>query len=332
MPLRFFILVFLIYCCRPCAAQLRVDGVLDAEKRFCNPGIVGKSRSRGVEIRYTRLPGAPLQYKSGEGYTPKAIEGVEQLSFKLKLPLVNRPDWKVLLGFSHQPETIFFDASQETATQSIFNDMHDARLKRSGIGLYVVKVVDENEYLGFTAKLNQSGDFDQLINFGREYRAVNINIARAFKESEDFEWGYGIAFSSNFRRTLALPFIIYNRNFNEDWGIESIFPGYVNVRRNITSKTILLGGYQFNSRNYAINHDRQPTNGPVDYHLNHSEIQFGFTLEQQIVPWVWFDVQAGYQYNFATRLEAQTEEFSSFQVHPGHTPYFGLSFFLSPPR
>ena len=327
-----FILLLTLYCCCPCTAQLSVDNAVEAEKRFCSPGILGKSRSRGFEIKYTRLPGSPLNYESGTGYTPHAIEGVEQLSFKLKIPLVNRDDWKVLLGFVHQPETIFFDASQAGAPNSIFNDVHAAQLKRSGIGLYAIKVIDQDEYWGITAKLNQSGDFDQLINFDRKYRGVHVNVARAFKVSEDFEWGYGVALSSNFRRTLALPFIIYNRNFNADWGVEALFPGYVNMRHNINNKTILLGGYQFNSRNYALDNDHQFSDSPVDYHLNHSELQFGLTIERQIIPWVWFDVQAGYQYNFATRLEAQADEFSSFRVRPGHTPYLGLSFFLSPPR
>lgn len=332
MPLRFLFFVCINALCWPCTAQLNVDEVLQVERRFCTPGIMGKSRSRGVEIRYSRLPRAPLHYLSGKGYTPETIEGIKQLSYKIKLPLVNQPDWKVLLGFAYQPETVIFDSSQEEAPESIFHDMHATGLKRSSIGLYAIKVVDDNEYFGFTAKLSQSGDFDQLIHFGGEYRAINLNLARAFKVSEDFEWGYGIAFSSNFRRTLALPFIIYNRNFSKAWGIEALFPGYINLRHNIGTKTILLGGYQFNSRNYAISKDQHASDAPVHYHLNHSEIQFGFTLEQEIVPWVWFDVQAGYQFNFDTRLEAQVTEFSSYRVRPGHSPYFSLSVFISPPR
>ena len=89
--------------------------------------------------------------------------------------------------------------------------------------------------------------------------------------------------------------------------------------------------YKFNSNSYSVDGGSAGTSNESIYHFDHSEIRFGVSLERQLVPWIWANVKAGFQYNFATQLESQNVELSSFTVKPPHTPYFSVGIFVSPP-
>ena len=328
-------LIFLLITCFAFEgkAQLQsIQGVSTHKKAVCTPGIINKSRSRGLEISYTYLGGGAFREGTQPGVVPEGIDHIRSLNFKLKLPLINRPDFKFLLGFSHQPETVFFDRPSLEKANAVFSNLHAAQLKSSGIGLYAIRPINTEKYTALRLKVNYNGDYDQLINFDRRYRNINASWAMGYKKHDDFEWGFGINFSSDFRRTLAIPFIIYNRNFNDHWGIETVFPGYVDLRYNVDAKTILLGGYKFNGSSYSVDGGSVGTNNGAIYHFDHNEIQFGLSLERQLVPWVWANVKAGFQYNMRTQLASQSAEFSSFEVRPPHTPYFSIGIFVSPPN
>jgi len=342
----FGLLIFVFMCGELCAQLHFSEGISTSkELGMCAPGINNKSRSRGFDFSYTYINGGDFRDAALDSYTPKSLESLSRLHFKLKAPLINRPNFKLLLGFSHEKEAFTFAFASPSSTfssgfsptsslpkvSSVFNDVHSKQMTSSGVGLYAVKPIDASRYTALRLKVAYNGDYDQLINFESRYRSISGTWAYVYKKHEDFEWGFGVSFNSNFRRSLALPFILYNRNFNEKWGIESVFPAMIQVRRNLNNKTILLGGYTFNSRNYSVDKDNGPGNNPAIYHLNHSELQFGLSLERQIAPWIWLNTKAGFQYNFNTRLEATNPEFNSYQVKPPHTPYFSVGIFLSPP-
>lgn len=328
----FGLLIFVFLCGELCAQLHFSEGISTSkELGMCAPGIINKSRSRGLDFSYTYINGGDFRDIAIDGFTPESIESLTRLNFKLKAPLINRPDFKLLLGFSHEAETFTFTGPNLLEPSSVFKEVHSERMNTSGIGLYAVKPIDASRYTALRLKVSYNGDYDQLINFENRYRAISGTWAYVYKKHEDFEWGFGLSLNSNFRRTLALPFLIYNRNFNENWGVESVFPAVIQVRRNLNKKTILMGGYTFNSRNFSIDKDDSQGNNPAIYHLNHSELQFGLSLERKIAPWVWMNTKAGFQYNFDTRLEATNPEFNSYRVKPPHTPYFSLGIFLSPP-
>jgi hypothetical protein len=54
-------------------------------------------------------------------------------------------------------------------------------------------------------------------------------------------------------------------------------------------------------------------------------------LEQEIRPWVWFNAEVGFQYNFSTDFEVPANEIQSVMVEPDHTPYFKVGLFICPP-
>ena len=141
------------------------------------------------------------------------------------------------------------------------------------------------------------------------------------------EWGLGLNFTNSFRSTIVLPFVLYNKNFNEKFGVEIVLPVLILGRWNIKEGTLLIFGAEYSSRSYAIDVPNQT--GSINYDMNHSEIRFPLRLEQKIRSWVWVGGQIGYQYNFSTDFDATAD--SAFKVEPKSSPYFKIGLFISPP-
>lgn len=325
--------------CILCPCKVRAQAVADLPRNgssptLCDPGVDNKSRGRGFEISYHYFGGGPVNGSSDlGGVLPRELDYVQRLNVKLKIPLLNKPGFKLLLGYDYQPETYAFGNSQLLSKESSYFSTIDTRtLNSNGFGVYFLKPIDDRTYVGGRLKMRLNGDYTGWVNFDQRYAAYNATFLYGVKKSDDFEWGIGAALSHNFRRTLALPFIMYNRNFSDKWGLEAVFPAQIQGRYNLDRSTILLFGYEFNSNSYSVDMPgRTPEEVSSIYHFNHSEIQTGISLERRVAPWIWLNAKVGYQWNFNTRLEATQSGQTSFELRPGNAPYLKLGFFLSPP-
>ena len=297
---------------------------------LCRPGIANKSRSRGLEISYTYLRGGEMETAEGQITPPLSeLQSLEALTFKVKIPVVIKDELKVLLGYSYMPETYRF-STIGSSYSDVFNRIDSYRLRSSTLALYATKPINEKYFAGIRMSTSFNGDYDKLVNTDSRYRAFNVTGLLGIKESDDLEWGLGLHYSKDFRRTRILPVLSYNRNFNEKWGLETVFPVVINGRYNINPSNILLFGTDFNSQSYAIDVD-QGFETPTHFHLNHAELRLMLRLEKQLTSWVWLNLEGGYQYNFNTRLVDKTLDKSNFKVDFENNVYFNIGVFLSPP-
>ncbi len=317
-----------------------ITGRKSCKTTFCSPGILNKSRSRGVDIAFNLYRGGAVRpEESFFSGTPGQLDVLEGIILKVKVPVINKPGLKVLAGFNYSPEEYEFSMIPVSNTFSIASpnfsdvvqDIHSRKLKHTGLGLYVLKPLDDRRYLAFRGQVAYNGDYTGLMKFDDRYGSYSATFAYGIKKSDDLEYGFGVGVNHNFRRTIALPFFLYNRNFNKRWGLEMVFPGYINGRYNFDSKTILLFGYEFQSRSYSLDIENRYTGAESVYHLNHSEFLLGASIERQIVPWVWVNLKAGFQINRPLEFEARTADALSYNVRPINAPYLRFGIFISPP-
>jgi len=307
---------------------------------LCSPGVLGSSRSRGIEFAYNSFGGAPVRPEEGEwsqqaGY----LESLQSIVVDFKAPLLLKPKLKIIFNYDHEPETYFFShvptinnfSALSPSFGDMFNDLHTRRLKNNGLGLIFLRPFDDQHYGVLRLKAGFRGDYNGWINFGQRYASYSLSALYGVKKSPNKEWGVGLNFTHNFNRTLAVPFFMYNRTFNEKWGLEAVFPAYVQGRFNIDKNTILLFGPEFESQSYSIDVENSFTQRESIYHFSHSELRTGFSLERQVVPWVWFNVKGGFQFNFQTQFDATAPGAASFTATPDNAFYLRLGFFISPP-
>jgi hypothetical protein len=305
---------------------------------YCSPGVRNRSQSRGVVIRRETQFGFDWDTQNSVAGGVQRVSRLEQFTFKFKVPLVNKESFKALLGYEWDTEKYFFNTPFKSNSEAptLFQLLHDRRLKANKLSAYVSKSWDEKFYTTARIRMSLNGDYQGLISFDNIYRTYSAAAAFGKKVSDDEEWAVGLTFSSNKARTIAIPFFMYNKTFNDRWGIQTALPGQAFIRHNRGRdlKNAFLLGAQFDSRYYAINtgNSREQIPGLDQFFLRNNGVRFQLQYEHSLVPWVWAFVQGGYYLPVATRFNRADDIALDLDTNPGGRPFFRFGVFLAPPR
>ena len=336
LPL-FFLLVFLKP--DPLTAQIKPDifpedigtpggGIV---RCFCKPGVRNKSRSKGIELSYiTRGSGEFEDQRNSLSKPFTEYKNWTKLEVDLKAPVINTEGFKFLVGYKYTAEN-FNIKRLGIDFPSAFQRLGDVSLKSGNISAIVTKPLNEKQYLAFRFRYSANGNYDGILSFDSRYAIYKGMAVFGVKKHHDFEWGVGLNFSKSFRRTNILPFLVYNKTFINDWGLEAAFPGYIYARYNLSAQTIFLFGTEYASDSYRLDVPESPVNDYLDYAFNHSELLFLARWEQQIAPWIWINMRVGYQLNFSSDFESKAIGTEGFLFDSTDTPFFEIGIFISPP-
>ena len=293
-------------------------------------GIDGKSRSKGVTFNFTRVGGGEIDSKDGDLSLPNTRRNpFDRVAFKMKFPIVIGEKFKLLGGYRYITEMYDFDFIGENQ-KGVFTALDRRRLKSTGLELVGNYTRKDYSFIVFRVKMTANGDYRGMLNYQNRYQIYSAQVGYTKQKNDTYEWGIGLNFTTSFRRTIALPFFILNKNFNDKWGIESVLPAYFSLRYNPGPNTILLLGPQYNSASYSFDVP-VGTDQSVPYNLNHSEFRFSLTVQQKIAWWLWLSGVVGYQNCFNTDFEYELgDEALDFQAEPVNTAYFRVGLFISP--
>ena len=309
-----------------------IGAINNGVKCYCKPGIKNKSRSRGLTLSYKRLTSGEFEPDTDNISAPlSTFNTFQSFQVGLKIPVINKPAFKVLLGYKYELES--YTVGQVGGDfNNIFTALDGKKLKHNSYSMYISKPIDEKQYLAFRLRAAYNGDYDKWVNFDSRYAIYNLLGTYGFKPSDDMEWGAGLIVTKRFKKdnVLALPFFFYNRNFNERWGLEAVLPVSIYMRNNINPKTILLMGAEYNGQSYSVDFENNgDPNTP--FSIDHSELMIQFSLEREIVPWIWINGKIGYQVNFSSDFRIQSSATDLFKVDPTNGVIFKVGLFLSPP-
>ena len=152
------------------------------------------------------------------------------------------------------------------------------------------------------------------------------------KPREELEYGFGISYSNGFGRVRILPFAVYNRTFNEKWGIETLLPVQIFGRYNASPETILLFGAEFTSRRYSIDMYDAIKELNNELQIRNAGINVVGSLERKLFSWIWLNAKAGYHIPFSTQIEDVASPAQSFTFRQGTFPFFKLGIFVTPDK
>lgn len=299
-------------------------------KCFCKPGVENKSRSRGLSITYGQTNSAGYV---ADGDTPtfsnplSTLSQLNQFELKLKIPVLLKERTKVLLSYKYYLESYNFE-SIGVDFPTAFEALDQQSLKSNDYGIILSHSLNEENYLIFRYKYGSNGNYTGWTNFNSQFAIHSVLGMYGIKKTDDFEWGIGFFFTKSFRQTSGLPFVLYNRNFNDKWGIEAMFPANVFLRHNISKKTLATIGFEYNSKSFRLAETDALTG--IDYAFNHAEIIPSINLERHLTSWIWANVRLGYQVNFSSEFLAKSDAGIDFQADPGSGWFFNVGVFISP--
>ena len=302
------------------------------EQSFVKPGIRNTTPGKGLSITYFLHPRYRLQTETNDETVRAQLERRERLDVKLKIPLWNRERTKFLLGLYHSFEK--YDFEMERSINTPFLDAIDGRrLKRSRMTAYYFRALNDKNYLAFRIGASYNGAYDKLINFDERYAVYRGAVILGIKRRVDRELALGVLVTKNFQRVLPLPVVIYNRTFNERWGLETAVPAQALIRRNFSETSMITMGYEYFSSAYSLDVYDRGLENPTDYVFKSSAIKFSTAYNQRLLTsWTWVRFEAGYALNFDSRFIEVGNIDNRVAAAPSNSFFISVSVFLSPPK
>ena len=244
-----------------------------------------------------------------------------------------------MLGLNYERQEFQFEQQSAIDQYSLYGNIQNKALSTIGTQLAIIRPVDDVHWYIFRTKGELNGDYssDELdIN---NYLKVSSELIYGWKRSPTFAWGVGVQLGYTFGRQSIYPVIVYNRTFNERWGVEALFPARVLVRRNLSPKSLLFGGYELVSTNYNLhlrNSFKTENNqaGVTSLELRQIDIKARLRLEHEIFSVLWVGVEGGYRYNYQFNSYDRSNNARDLVVTStlAGAPYVSLDLFLVPPR
>lgn len=297
---------------------------------ICTPGVINKSPGKGLLIEYKLTSGGNFTPDEvAVGINPSKVSSLSRLRLRLKIPIIIKPKTKFLLGVDHFKEQYQLNFIQPAFAQQL-NLIDGAALKSSRLTAYLLQSINEKNYIGIQARVAYNGNYSGLVKTDNYYRQIRFSAIWGIKKREDLEWGIGVVYSGNYTRKIALPFFIYNRTYNEHWGLEAAFPVSVLMRYNFNPRTLLLFGPEFSSAAYALRGETPLPNEA--YYFKHTALNFGAKLERELSPWVWMNIHAGLQINFDSEYQTVANSSELFEPDLITGAFLKIGLFLSPPN
>lgn len=298
---------------------------------FCKPGVVRKSKSKGVEIAWTPSLSRNVIPNDATNLSKSRLNRLDEFKFKFKIPIVNAESFKALLGFEHGWDIFRFDRIGDTRSD-FFAQLDGQKLKYNKFSAYFTKSFDHKYYAILRLRASYNGDYEGFVEIDRRYSNYSAMGLFGVKPREDLEYGFGISYSNGFGRVRVLPFAIYNRTFNKKWGLETLLPVQFFGRYNADPQTIILFGAEYTSRRYSIDIYDAAKELNDELRLRSAGINVVTSMERKLFSWVWLNAKAGYHLPFSTQIEDVIVPEDSFNFKQGAFPFFKLSIFITPDK
>ncbi|MDO7874897.1 DUF6268 family outer membrane beta-barrel protein [Hymenobacter sp. ASUV-10] len=339
----------------PPAAPLPADSAaggkrLNDKQIFANPSVLGMGPSKGLIVRYERMPRFRIDSKAQvvglANYDDARATKNARLSIKGYIPAWNRPHLKVIVGLSYEREE--FQFTPKPTEYELYNSIEDKGLKSTAAQIAIIRPVDDVHWYLARIKGELSGDYTYTEgSMGvNDYFRFSAEAIYGWKRSPNFSWGVGFQYGYTFGRLSLYPALIYNRTFNSHWGIEALAPARITMRYNSSDKSIFYAGYTVDGYNYIIklrdelerrNPDGSLVSGKTPLRtleLRETEVKFRGRWEHEILSFLWGAAEVGYRYNYAfdafDRTNADREKIIDSKF--AGAPYASLELFITPPR
>lgn len=313
------------------------------KQQFANPSVLGMGPSKGLIIRYERMPTFGVR-STGEvvGIADHSTEATKNARLTLKgyIPALNHPHLKVIIGLNYDREEFQFKTIPNN--YELLDNLENKGLKSTGAQLAIIRPVDGVHWYLARVKGELAGDYNSGDDLStNSYLRYSAEAFYGWKRSPRFSWGVGFQYGYTFGRLSFYPAIIYNRTFNDRWGVEALAPARVSLRYNASPRSLFYTGYSVDGLNYLIHlrtplvRQNQPDKLPLNtLELREIEVKFRLLWEHELLSFLWLGAEAGYRYNYAfdafDRTNGDRERIIRTKL--GLAPYASLELFAVPPR
>lgn len=277
---------------------------VEVVEELATPNVRGMNRGRGIVIGYERLPDFDINSESDDsriGNGSGKVRRHNKFNVRVMAPVMSKPDQTLLVGVTYQLEEFNFEGLTPTS-YPLYRYLEDKNLKSLGLQVAYLRSLDTRRFYLARVSGELNGDYTRDNINTSDYLKATLDLAYGWKRSPDFALGVGLQLGYTFGRQSVYPGILYNRTFNDKWGVESIFPANARLRYNFNEKTFLFGGYRLEGSSYDIFADETPLSQFGEIELRRTDIKGLLRLEREIYDFLWFGVEGGFRQYYRHRV------------------------------
>lgn len=324
-------------------------GSADESVKYCTQKVRFLSPTKLISVGYEWQAPFDMEftYKAGSGDRTLEKQSVTYFGGargQFNAPVISNNRFILNLGANYYESAFtikkqFDPGFQDGTVQAIRNSL-TMGLRTVGLNVTAFKPLDDKHFLILSAM----GDFSGNYGWGSLDTAIpkptyTFAALYGWKKSETFMWAIGATQTWRGGERLYVPLLLFNKTFNDKWGLEMLLPARAHLRYNFSPQSLLLGGFEIEGNSYRITKNdlsfTNPAGQPLDnLELRRSELKFRLMYEQKITGFIWLSVQAGwrmnYKFNFSEERGSERGKFV-FESKLGNPVYAGISLNLVSP-
>jgi len=307
----------------------------DAEgvKRYCTQKVLNQVPQRIISIGYEYHGGFSLPgIKMGAllpAFQNFQVNQVSAIRAQANIPVIstNKLIWQLGANYWSSNYSIENTGSNEFASRLNNNSMTSV-----GINTTIFKPLNEKKFLIFQASADFNSVSQQFISTNGKALTISGSAIYGWKTSEKNMVGLGLSRTYRAGQILHVPVLLWNKTFNDRWGMELLLPARGHLRYNFSTSNILQLGFELEGNQFMMNLPNSP-NGSV--FIQRGELKPRIIWDKKISGFIWLSAQAGLRYNW--RFDVMNEYNGKnniqryFSSNLGNPLYFNISLnFVSP--
>ncbi|WP_375559352.1 DUF6268 family outer membrane beta-barrel protein [Bernardetia sp. OM2101] len=329
--------------------EFSMDGFEEADdtviKKYCNNKITNLNPTTLIGLSYDFMFGAELESTnpddSDSTFSYKSPISLNHgVRLDANIPLVSKSNIIFNATFSYWESRYNFNENDVNQNDPLARSLSNNDLRTATLGILAFKPLDEKHFLIFQAATSLNGNYsigtydagEVEPDFGKmKYTA---SLLYGWKKSDNQNIAVGITRTYRGGRLLHIPIFLWNKTFNDKWGMELLLPARGGLRYNFSAKSSLNFGYELEGQSYLLQNspgnDLFATN---NYELSKSEIRGRIMLNQALSSFIRLNIQAGvapaYRFDLADDASSDANDVSLGSL--GLPMYFRIGLnFVSP--
>lgn len=174
----------------------------------------------------------------------------------------------------------------------LYSPLERRGLHSIGVNSTLFKPLNQKNVLVLQASLDGNALVQQGTSPDSKALTFSATAIYGWKKSDSLMWGLGLSRTYRMGRLIHVPVLLYNRTFNDRWGVELLLPARGLVRRNFNPKTLATLGFELEGNQYAV----YSKTGPTTF-LQRGEIKPRLNIERNLTGFWWIALQAGVRAN-----------------------------------
>ena len=265
-------------------------------RRYATQKVLNQSPTKIVSIGYEHHAGFSMpkvpQDVSGMSASDYTVSRLSAIRAQVNLPVISNDKFIWQLGANYWGSYFMF---KEKTVSRFESALQNNGLHTMGLQTTFFKPLDEKHWLVIQATTDFNGSFRKFSDISSRSLTISATAIYGWKYSDRNMMGVGVARTYRAGSVLYVPVLLWNKTFNDRYGMELLLPARGYLRRNFSTTSMLQLGYELEGNQFYL-----PGAGVAgnDLFLQRGELKPRLMWDKQIAGFIWLNVQAGMRMNW----------------------------------